>query len=276
MKRKTPRTKISADIIFWKDQANYWKKRALLAESQLSPSSNFNSSLAQDVNFQVPQKIFLNQLPTEILWNIMEFLDYESCSNLSSVLDFDKHQAFKYHFFTLEESTIDFPFFCESIRTLIQNQESALDALLVNKRFRKIVEIEKVLALASNFGFKTVLCKLLSWKVDPSDDDNLSFRLACENGHYEIVQLLLLDSRIDPACCANYPILYASRNGHLEIVKLLLSDSRVDPSDVDNWAIKKAAYLGHFEIVFLLKKDDRVRSQTGFDKFWKKYLRSRI
>lgn len=134
------------------------------------------------------------------------------------------------------------------------------------------MEIEKVLALAVNFGFVNLVRKLLSWGVDPSDDENLCIRLAAEKGFLEIVKMLLKHPKVDPRTCANYPILYASRNGHLDVVKLLIKDARVDPSDVDNWAIKKAACLGHIDVVFLLKNDERVNSKSGFERLWKKFL----
>ena len=255
MKRK--KGKLKNDIIFWREQAGYWKRRAITAES-------LNKKF----------KIEITQLPLEILWTIIGFLDFESSILFSQVLKVEIIDTYKYYYFKLEESPDDFPFFCESIRKLIENKEIYLDALLKNTRFRQLVDIHKVLALASSFGYINVIKKLLLWKVDPSRDENLAFRIACQNGHDEVVLLLMNDKRVDPGCCSNYPILYASRNGHLNIVKILLNDARVDPSDVDNWAIRKAAYLGHVEIVMLLQNNFNVRNMNGFEKFWQKYTRN--
>jgi len=229
----------------------------------------------QMVPQMVPHKsqVKITHLPIEIIWNIMEFLDLESSLRIAEIAKFTRKQVFKYHYFNLQESTVDFPFFCESIRNLIGDQEDLLEALLLNKRFKEIVEMEKVLALAANFGYQNVLHKLLLKNVDPSDDECLSLRLAAQNGHTEIVKELLKYPNVDPATCANYPILFASRNGHTEIVEILLKDSRVDPSDVDNWAIKKAAYLGHVDIVDMLKNDSRVSKKSGFEKFWRKFVK---
>jgi hypothetical protein len=249
------------NLAYWKRQCYYWKRRALEAEKSIISVQ------------KVEQHVKLNDLPIEIIWNIMEYLDIESAFKIGEIGKFSKKQVFKYHYFSLQESTGDFPFFCEFIRNLIGDKEELLEALLVNKRFKEIVEMEKVLALAANFGYMNVLTKLLEKNVDPTDDENLCLRLAAQNGHTEIVKELLKNPNVDPATCANYPILFASRNGHTEIVEILLKDDRVDPSDVDNWAIKKAAYLGHVDVVVLLTKDHRVRNKSGFEKFWRRYLK---
>lgn len=261
---------------FWKGQAQYWKRRALDAERMLNNLSLLKSPIKdqQQTIVEIQQSVKkLNEMPIEILWTVMEYLDLESSLKVGAIAGFSKYQVYKYHFFNLEESTTDFPFFCESIRKLIDNEEALLEALLVNKRFKAIVEMEKVLALAANFGFFNILKKLLEKGIDPSDDENLCIRLAAQNGHTEIVKELLKNPKVDPATCANYPILYASRNGHTAIVEILSKDERVDPSDVDNWAIKKAAYLGHVDIVHMLKNDERVRNKNGFEKFWRRYMK---
>lgn len=92
------------DQSFWKDQATYWKKRALTAESIIN-QNHVNSS--KDI---LSTRILLTQLPVEVLWNIMEFLDLESAEKLGKISAFSQVQVFKYHYFTLQESILDFPF----------------------------------------------------------------------------------------------------------------------------------------------------------------------
>ena len=64
-------------------------------------------------------------------------------------------------------------------------------------------------------------------RVDPSDRFNSALRLACENGHLSIVNLLLQNDNVDPSDLNNSAIKAALSNKHLEIVNRLLQDSRI-------------------------------------------------
>ncbi len=61
---------------------------------------------------------------------------------------------------------------------------------------------------------------------------------------------------VDPSACNNYPIRMASQNGHIEVVELLLKDPRVDPGADNNYAIRIAHQNGHSKIVKLLLGDN--------------------
>ena len=95
-------------------------------------------------------------------------------------------------------------------------------------------------------------------KLNPSFDNNVPIRWACDYGHVEIVKHLLDDPRVDPCVGNNSPIQSACLNGRTEIVRLLLNDPRVDPSADNNSPIRDASYNGHTEIVKLLLNDPRV------------------
>ena len=68
--------------------------------------------------------------------------------------------------------------------------------------------------------------------MDPSARDNYAIRLASENGHKEIVEMLLKDNRVDPKDKGNYAVRVAIKYGHEEIVKMLLQDNRFNLTDL--------------------------------------------
>jgi ankyrin repeat protein len=94
-------------------------------------------------------------------------------------------------------------------------------------------------------------------RVNPSAHQNCAFMKSCENGWFELLQMLLrrielnrLDMNIK-----KHAFQAAAANGHFQIVEFLLSQS--DSTGIgfgDNTAFLKAAENGHFEIVNLLLK----------------------
>jgi ankyrin repeat protein len=93
-------------------------------------------------------------------------------------------------------------------------------------------------------------------RVDPSADDQLAIRMACEDGQLEVVKLLLADERVDPSVSNSCTILGACAHGHTEIAQLLLADKRVDPSE--NHSFRFACSYDHPAIVKLLLADERI------------------
>jgi ankyrin repeat protein len=114
------------------------------------------------------------------------------------------------------------------------------------------------LRIACNNGHIDIIGLLLDLDVDPSDDNNFSIRVACQKGFTEIVEILLKDARIDPTVDSNYPLRAAIAVNNLEIVKLLLADIRIDPSLDDNIAIKLAIKFKHLDIIKCLLSDSRI------------------
>jgi hypothetical protein len=93
--------------------------------------------------------------------------------------------------------------------------------------------------------------------VDPSAKDNYAIRKACENGHTEIVKMLLLEG-VDPSAQNNYALRLACENGHTKIVRMLLNSEKVDPSTQNNDPLRLAFMYGHTKIVKMLLKTGKV------------------
>ena len=92
--------------------------------------------------------------------------------------------------------------------------------------------------------------------ADLSSDDNLSFRLAAQNGHVKIVQMLLdqpLSRGVDPSAGDNDAFVQAVQNGHVEVVQALLQSRRVDPNARNNFAMRHACSNQDWDMISLLK-----------------------
>lgn len=76
---------------------------------------------------------------------------------------------------------------------------------------------------------------------------------AIHEGHIEIVKLLLQDYRVNPTYEDNLAIRLACDNGYTEIVKLLLTFPTVNPKVDDNYCIRIAREEGFEEIINLLE-----------------------
>lgn len=83
-------------------------------------------------------------------------------------------------------------------------------------------------------------------RVDPSDKRNEAIEFACEYQHYEVVELLLKDKRVNPfdrmAC----------KDGHLNIVELILNGCRKEENRTMMEGLHEASKKGRLEIVRLL------------------------
>ena len=96
---------------------------------------------------------------------------------------------------------------------------------------------------------------------DPSQDDELAFQVAAEEGWEGVVKHLLQDPRVDPGGCGNKAIVEAADGGYVGIVSLLLADPRVDPVALDDRGmdpLQKAALSDHADVVSLLLADGRI------------------
>jgi ankyrin repeat protein len=95
-------------------------------------------------------------------------------------------------------------------------------------------------------------------RFDPSVENQLSIRWACQKGHLDIVKLLLADKRVDPSAADNSSIRWACCTGPVEVVKLLLADKRTDPCADNQAALRFAIFNDGHDIVKLLLADQRV------------------
>ncbi|KAJ3209676.1 hypothetical protein HDU67_006006 [Dinochytrium kinnereticum] len=105
---------------------------------------------------------------------------------------------------------------------------------------------------------KVVRFLLFTGRVDPTADDDLAIRDACERGYPEVVLILLKFSnprypKVDPVSRSNYGMRMASQNGHAEVVRILLGTGRVPPC-----ALHWPASRGHAEIVGMLVDTGRI------------------
>lgn len=111
-------------------------------------------------------------------------------------------------------------------------------------------EIVKILLSDPRVDFMTPHEKRYGSMIKPLE--NMLFKIACFNGHLEIVRMLCDRKNVDPSSDSNYAIKCASEGGFVEIVRLLLSDKRVDPYANLNYAIRKAHKHGHVEVTQIL------------------------
>lgn len=95
-------------------------------------------------------------------------------------------------------------------------------------------------------------------QFDPSTSNDYALHVACEFGHYDVVEELLRDSRVNP----DRAIQTAAEHGYARIVQLLLGDSRVVGRVDGNLALVKAAEFGHLEVINVLLKDPRINADT--------------
>lgn len=95
--------------------------------------------------------------------------------------------------------------------------------------------------------------------MDPSANDSQALRLACRNGHSEIVELLCADSRVDPSACRNDAIHSAIMRNYYSIFHRLLKDPRIK---VEPTFLTTIATCGFPDALKTLLKDPRV------DPFW--------
>jgi hypothetical protein len=88
--------------------------------------------------------------------------------------------------------------------------------------------------------------------VDPTARESAALRLAAENGHAQVVEILLSDGQADPGCQDDEAIGLAAAGGHITTVLLLARDPRVNVLGDDAFALCEAITNGYFEIVRVL------------------------
>lgn len=100
-------------------------------------------------------------------------------------------------------------------------------------------------------------------KEESKDETDIEiFKVACENGQTEIVNLLLQKNKIEPNLQDNYGLRIACENGYTGIVKLLLDTNDVEPDTDNNYCIKIACKLGFIEIVSLLLESNKIDTRV--------------
>ena len=97
-----------------------------------------------------------------------------------------------------------------------------------HKQFKNAVQFNNILKVKE---------LLLSKKIDPSFNLNISLKFASIKGYYEICELLLNDPRINPTIPENHSIMLANNNNHEKIVAILWQDQRVKNTLEENYEL---------------------------------------
>lgn len=142
---------------------------------------------------------------------------------------------------------------------------------------------KNILHIAAEMGHAEFVATLLAdpeieIKIDPRIDPNLPtsefqtpLRLAAENGHTAVVNILLADHRVDPTQNDSHganALYHAARNGHTNTVAALLRDGRINPSPPtihSETPLIVAAANGHAGVVSALIADPRVSDLNRAD-----------
>lgn len=107
-------------------------------------------------------------------------------------------------------------------------------------------------------------------RVDPSEDNNYSIRMASRGGYIDIVNRLLDDPRVDPGVNNNEVLLLATLWNQKEVMNRLLEDPRVDPTVNNNYIITLAPTK---DIRSILLEDPRVYNNPIIQEQYSKELK---
>ncbi|KNC78617.1 hypothetical protein SARC_08963 [Sphaeroforma arctica JP610] len=100
-------------------------------------------------------------------------------------------------------------------------------------------------------------------RVDPSAKSSEGIRVACKRGYAELLEVLLLDGRSDPGVSNNLPLRLAVKSLSLRAVAMLVDDRRVDPSVNEHEPLKYATRHARNDIAILLRKGERQRESAS-------------
>ena len=136
------------------------------------------------------------------------------------------------------------------------NNQIYIDILLNDPRVKYYTGNNCLIKNVCKYGKDVLLAKMLEVndrKINLGIENNEPLRLACENGHYNIVQMLLNDKRINLRDHNNDELLVSAlKYNHIEIVKLLLNNRYINPSVNNNNLLIYAGIRGYTEIVEII------------------------
>lgn len=137
--------------------------------------------------------------------------------------------------------------------------KNILKGLFDNEFIKKtsLKNYNKLLKLACKNGHTEIVECLLKYGAKPSISNNYPIGIASQYGHNDIIKILLQKEGVNPAASNHYSFRAACSGGHVETVKLLLQDKRVNPEASENHAIRIACEKGYLEIVKILLQDER-------------------
>lgn len=108
---------------------------------------------------------------------------------------------------------------------------------------------------------------LISQGVDPTVYNDAAIRVACGNGHIEVVKLLLADPRVDPTTRSNHCILVSIMSRNIELFKIIISDYRIDVGFSQSKALITAISYSVFDMVRILLRDPGIDPNEYNDQY---------
>lgn len=231
-----------------------------------------------------PRENALN-IPNDILHSVMDFLDFKDSYSLSRAqkwnqvynpLKRDEINPLRHHdasnsqvllMLKPNDSSIQ-----EMIKILLRNPTleliQVIEFIIKNRLdpFILMYQLEPVqmfrmgeilVFMAAKLG-QLDMFKDLDQIYNPKGD--LSFLLACQEGHLEMVQYLL--SSVHDLEPLNFGLCLASREGHSNVVKVLLQDERVDPTYNNYEAAVEAEKNHRDDILSIFYLDSRTDPET--------------
>ena len=102
-----------------------------------------------------------------------------------------------------------------------------------------------------------------SGPLDPSVNNWLAFRRACNEQQVKVIRYFLLNTNVCPSVLGEDALLLSCKRGLNKTVKVLLEDGRSCPSAMDDYCIKKACKYGHVKVVELLLNDGRANPNAN-------------
>ena len=131
------------------------------------------------------------------------------------------------------------------------------------KNFNKIislidkgVDVNFIFLRMCEFGNLKVIKYFLAKGYNITYNNNYPVRLACENGHLEVVTYLVEECKSNPRSKDDWALCFAIVNGHLGVVKYLVEKcgGRLGMED-SYWTIRDASINGYFEVIkYLVEK----------------------
>ena len=106
---------------------------------------------------------------------------------------------------------------------------------------------------------KKIILFLKNEKINPSHNNNEALIISSENGYLNSVTALFKYESVLSASNIELSFALAAQNGHIDIIKLFIKSLQLDPSLHFNWAIYNAHKNNHTHIINYLWKDQRIK-----------------
>lgn len=139
-------------------------------------------------------------------------------------------------------------------KAIFNNKLDTVKLLTAHGSIKTIVEINRFLYYASNYGYLDIIKFLVeegtgTLVADINNDNYHCFRIACQRGQIEVVKYLI-SKGIDINLENSYSLRYAISNSHFDLVKYLVENGAlVQGNENDNEPLRVAAVTNNLEVV---------------------------